>query len=241
MPSSYAAAANAQTQQAYAKKTADMIPLLEQQAFDRFNTNREFDYRDYLNEFNFRREDTQLRNQDMWRNKEYKDSRDDLAYDREFTREQFDYEKFINDRSREDNLSQLDIDNKYRQSRFDWDIDTDLRDYNRNVFTQDRAYNYDEEQDRISREDKEKQFNHERYQKDLEANYPNTVMGQLEARTNEAQEAEIQNNIRAAVSSALQAPNAAQWLKENAAYLSDNEYTQVIKILKDYGTISKQQ
>ena len=62
MPSSYAAAANAQTQQAYAKKTADMIPVLEQQAFDRFNTNREFDYRDYLNEFNFGREDAQLKN-----------------------------------------------------------------------------------------------------------------------------------------------------------------------------------
>ena len=240
MPSSYAAAANAQTQQAYAKKTADMIPLLEQQAFDRFNTNREFDYRDYLNDFNYQREDTQLRNQDMWRNKEYGDSRDDLAYNREFAREQFDYEKFINDRTREDNLSQLDIDNKYRQSRFDWDVGTDSRDYNRNVFTQDRAYNYNAEQDRLSREDKEKQFNYERYQKDLEANYPNTVMGQLEARTKEAQEADRQNNIRAAISSAMQAPNAAEWLRENAAYLSDEEYASVIKILKDYGTISKQ-
>jgi hypothetical protein len=29
-------------------------------------------------------------------------------------------------------------------------------------------------------------------------------------------------------------------LKENAAYLSDDEYATVIKILKDYGTISKQ-
>ena len=121
MPSSYAAAANAQTQQAYAK--ADMIPVLEQQAFDRFNTNREFDYRDYLNEFNSGREDAQLRNQDMWRNKEYGDSRDDLAYNRDWDREQFDYSKFINDRSREDNLSQLDIDNTYRQSTFDWNKD----------------------------------------------------------------------------------------------------------------------
>ena len=225
MPSSFAAAANAQTQQAYAKKTADMIPLLEQQAFDRFNTNREFDYRDYLNEFNFRRDDTQLRNQDMWRNKEYGDSRDDLAYNRDFEREQFDYRKLLDE-----------TDNVYRQSRFDWEKDTDVRDYSRNVFTQDRAYNYNEEQDKLLRKDKK----WDNYFDALEDNYPNSVLGQLEAREAEAQEAERQNNIRAAISSALQAPNPAEWLKENAAYMSDDEYSTVIKILKDYGTISKQ-
>ena len=97
-------------------------------------------------------------------------------------------------------------------------------------------FEYDKQQDALAREDSK----WDRYFDAVEKNYPNTVMGQLEAREAEAREIERQNNIRAAVSSALQAPNAAEWLKENAAYLSDDEYAAVIKILKDYGTISKQ-
>jgi hypothetical protein len=201
-----------------------------------------------LNDFNYQREDAQLRNQDMWRNKEYGDSRDDLAYNREVAKKQFDYEKFLNEQNRGDRLSQLDIDNKYRQSRFDWDINTDARDYDRNVFTQDRAYNYNEEQDRLSREDRERQFKYERYQKDLEANYPNTVMGQLEERKRQELEERTKNeetqkmyDIQSWISSALtvKSKDLGVWLSENAMKMTNEEYQAVIKALKDYGDLDR--
>ena len=94
--------------------------------------------------------------------------------------------------------------------------------------------------DELARQDREEQVNLKKYQQDLDVNYPNTVMGQLDERTRQAQEEEKTNNIRAVVSSALQSPNPAEWLKQNAMYLNEDEYASVIKILKDYGTISFQ-
>lgn len=299
MPSSYAAAANAQAQQAYAKKTADMIPVLEGQAYDRYSNDRNFSYQDYLNDRsleydkfyndkNFTYQDY-LNNRNLaytehqskygydrdnalsqynadWQNVNYADARNDLAYDRQYQQDVFDYQKFLDERNRGDMLIQRDIDNTYRQDTFDWNKSTDDRNYNRDVLESDRNYNYnagqdairnsiswanqglsrdrfeyDKMQDELTRQERKKTAQDERRSKDFEINYPNTVIGQLEQRTAEAKEAERQNNIRAAVSSALQAPNAAEWLRENAAYLSDDEYASVIKILKDYGTISKQQ
>lgn len=250
MPSSFAAAANAQAQQAYAKKTADMIPVLEQNAYNRYLGERNFSYQDYLNQYNADVDRAKSMYDADWRstNFNYQDylnkynadvDRARAAYDSEIGQRDFNYQNYLNK-----------LDNDYRQSEFDWRKDIDARDFNymteqdaiRNSISwanhglSKEKFEYDKQQDALAREDSK----WDRYFDAVEENYPNTVMGQLEAREAEAREIERQNNIRAAVSSALQAPNAAEWLKENAAYLTDDEYAAVIKILKDYGTISKQ-
>lgn len=250
MPSSFAAAANAQAQQAYAKKTADMIPVLEQNAYNRYLGERNFSYQDYLNQYNADVDRAKSMYDADWRstNFNYQDylnqynadvDRARAAYDSEIGQRDFNYQNYLNK-----------LDSDYRQSEFDWRKDIDVRDFNymtkqdaiRNSISwanhglSKEKFEYDKQQDALAREDSK----WDRYFDAVEDNYPNTVMGQLEAREAEAQEIERQNNIRAAVSSALQAPNAAEWLKENAAYLSDDEYATVIKILKDYRTISKQ-
>lgn len=250
MPSSFAAAANAQAQQAYAKKTADMIPVLEQNAYNRYLGERNFSYQDYLNQYNADVDRAKSMYDADWRstNFNYQDylnqynadvDRARAAYDSEIGQRDFNYQNYLNK-----------LDSDYRQSEFDWRKDIDVRDFNygagqdaiRNSISwanhglSKEKFEYDKQQDALAREDSK----WDRYFDAVEDNYPNTVMGQLEAREAEAQEIERQNNIRAAVSSALQAPNASEWLKENAAYLSDDEYATVIKILKDYGTISKQ-
>ena len=250
MPSSFAAAANAQAQQAYAKKTADMIPVLEQNAYNRYLGERNFSYQDYLNQYNAEVDRAKSMYDADWRstNFNYQDylnkynadvDRARAAYDSEIGQRDFNYQNYLNK-----------LDNDYRQSEFDWRKDIDARDFNymtkqdaiRNSISwanhglSKEKFEYDKQQDALAREDSK----WDRYFDAVEDNYPNTVMGQLEAREAEAREIERQNNIRAAVSSALQAPNAAEWLKENAAYLTDDEYAAVIKILKDYGTISKQ-
>ena len=250
MPSSFAAAANAQAQQAYAKKTADMIPVLEQNAYNRYLGERNFSYQDYLNQYNAEVDRAKSMYDADWRstNFNYQDylnkynadvDRARAAYDSEIGQRDFNYQNYLNK-----------LDSDYRQSEFDWRKDIDVRDFNymtkqdaiRNSISwanhglSKEKFEYDKQQDALAREDSK----WDRYFDAVEDNYPNTVMGQLEAREAEAREIERQNNIRAAVSSALQAPNAAEWLKENAAYLTDDEYAAVIKILKDYGTISKQ-
>lgn len=250
MPSSFAAAANAQAQQAYAKKTADMIPVLEQNAYNRYLGERNFSYQDYLNQYNAEVDRAKSMYDADWRstNFNYQDylnkynadvDRARAAYDSEIGQRDFNYQNYLNK-----------LDNDYRQSEFDWRKDIDVRDFNymtkqdaiRNSISwanhglSREKFEYDKQQDALAQEGSK----WDRYFDAVEDNYPNTVMGQLEAREAEAQEIERQNNIRAAVSSALQAPNASEWLKENAAYLSDDEYATVIKILKDYGTISKQ-
>lgn len=250
MPSSFAVAANAQAQQAYAKKTADMIPVLEQNAYNRYLGERNFSYQDYLNQYNAEVDRAKSMYDADWRstNFNYQDylnkynadvDRARAAYDSEIGQRDFNYQNYLNK-----------LDNDYRQSEFDWRKDIDARDFNymtkqdaiRNSISwanhglSKEKFEYDKQQDALAREDSK----WDRYFDAVEKNYPNTVMGQLEAREAEAREIERQNNIRAAVSSALQAPNAAEWLKENAAYLTDDEYAAVIKILKDYGTISKQ-
>jgi hypothetical protein len=250
MPSSFAVAANAQAQQAYAKKTADMIPVLEQNAYNRYLGERNFSYQDYLNQYNAEVDRAKSMYDADWRstNFNYQDylnkynadvDRARAAYDSEIGQRDFNYQNYLNK-----------LDNDYRQSEFDWRKDIDVRDFNymtkqdaiRNSISwanhglSKEKFEYDKQQDALAREGSK----WDRYFNAVEDNYPNTVMGQLEAREAEAQEIERQNNIRAAVSSALQAPNAAEWLKENAAYLTDDEYAAVIKILKDYGTISKQ-
>lgn len=250
MPSSFAAAANAQAQQAYAKKTADMIPVLEQNAYNRYLGERNFSYQDYLNQYNAEVDRAKSMYDADWRstNFNYQDylnkynadvDRARAAYDSEIGQRDFNYQNYLNK-----------LDNDYRQSEFDWRKDIDVRDFNymtkqdaiRNSISwanhglSKEKFEYDKQQDALAQEGSK----WDRYFDAVEDNYPNTVMGQLEAREAEAQEIERQNNIRAIVSSALQAPNASEWLKENAAYLSDDEYATVIKILKDYGTISKQ-
>lgn len=250
MPSSFAAAANAQAQQAYAKKTADMIPVLEQNAYNRYLGERNFSYQDYLNQYNADVDRAKSMYDADWRstNFNYQDylnkynadvDRARAAYDSEIGQRDFNYQNYLNK-----------LDNDYRQSEFDWRKDIDARDFNymtkqdairnsiswANYGLSKEKFEYDKQQDALAREDSK----WDRYFDAVEKNYPNTVMGKFEAREAEAREIEKQNNIRAAVSSALQAPNAAEWLKENAAYLTDDEYAAVIKILKDYGTISKQ-
>lgn len=250
MPSSFAAAANAQAQQAYAKKTADMIPVLEQNAYNRYLGERNFSYQDYLNQYNADVDRAKSMYDADWRstNFNYQDylnkynadvDRARAAYDSEIGQRDFNYQNYLNK-----------LDSDYRQSEFDWRKDIDVRDFNygaeqdaiRNSISwanhglSREKFEYDKQQDALAQEGSK----WDRYFDAVEDNYPNTVMGQLEAREAEAQEIERQNNIRAIVSSALQAPNASEWLKENAAYLSDDEYATVIKILKDYGTISKQ-
>lgn len=250
MPSSFAAAANAQAQQAYAKKTADMIPVLEQNAYNRYLGERNFSYQDYLNQYNAEVDRAKSMYDADWRstNFNYQDylnrynadvDRARAAYDSEIGQRDFNYQNYLNK-----------LDSDYRQSEFDWRKDIDVRDFNygaeqdaiRNSISwanhglSREKFEYDKQQDALAQEGSK----WDRYFDAVEDNYPNTVMGQLEAREAEAQEIERQNNIRAIVSSALQAPNASEWLKENAAYLSDDEYATVIKILKDYGTISKQ-
>ena len=250
MPSSFAVAANAQAQQAYAKKTADMIPVLEQNAYNRYLGERNFSYQDYLNQYNADVDRAKSMYDADWRstNFNYQDylnkynadvDRARAAYDSEIGQRDFNYQNYLNK-----------LDNDYRQSEFDWRKDIDARDFNymtkqdaiRNSISwanhglSKEKFEYDKQQDALAREDSK----WDRYFDAVEDNYPNTVMGKFEAREAEAREIERQNNIRAAVSSALQAPNAAEWLKENAAYLTDDEYAAVIKILKDYGTISKQ-
>lgn len=250
MPSSFAVAANAQAQQAYAKKTADMIPVLEQNAYNRYLGERNFSYQDYLNQYNADVDRAKSMYDADWRstNFNYQDylnkynadvDRARAAYDSEIGQRDFNYQNYLNK-----------LDSDYRQSEFDWRKDIDARDFNymtkqdairnslswANYGLSKEKFEYDKQQDALAREDSK----WDRYFDAVEKNYPNTVMGQLEAREAEAREIERQNNIRAAVSSALQAPNAAEWLKENAAYLTDDEYAAVIKILKDYGTISKQ-
>jgi len=250
MPSSFAVAANAQAQQAYAKKTADMIPILEQNAYNRYLGERNFSYQDYLNQYNAEVDRAKSMYDADWRstNFNYQDylnkynadvDRARAAYDSEIGQRDFNYQNYLNK-----------LDNDYRQREFDWRKDIDVRDFNyraeqdairnsiswANYGLSKEKFEYDKQQDALAREDSK----WDRYFNAVEKNYPNTVMGQLEAREAEAQEIERQNNIRAAVISALQAPNAAEWLKENAAYLTDDEYAAVIKILKDYGTISKQ-
>ena len=250
MPSSFAAAANAQAQQAYAKKTADMIPVLEQNAYNRYSGERNFSYQDYMNQYNADVDRAKSMYDADWQstNFNYQDylnqynagvDKTRAAYDSEIGQRDFNYQNYLNK-----------SDSDYRQSEFDWRKDIDVRDFNygagqdaiRNSISwanhnlSQSKFDYGKEQDELAQEGSK----WDRYFDAIEDNYPNSVMGQLEAKEAEAQEAERQNNIRAAVSSALQAPNAAEWLKENAAYLSDDEYASVIKILKDYGTISKQ-
>jgi hypothetical protein len=256
MPSSFAAAANAQAQQAYAKKTADMIPVLEQNAYNRYLGERNFSYQDYLNQYNAEVDRAKSMYDADWRstNFNYQDylnkynadvDRARAAYDSEIGQRDFNYQNYLNK-----------LDNDYRQSEFDWRKDIDVRDFNymtkqdairnsiswANYGLSREKFEYDKQQDELARQYEES----ERLKQDIINSpeiYPNTPYGQekyIADKKAEAREIERQNNIRAAVSSALQAPNAAEWLKENAAYLTDDEYAAVIKILKDYGTISKQ-
>ena len=306
MPSSYAAAANAQAQQAYAKKTADMIPILEDKAYNRYANERGFAYGQYSDDRNFNYQDY-LGDRDLAHNEHQNDyqagygkaldlygadynstidkynadySKSSDMYNADWQNVNFNYQDNLNkynadvDRTKStynSEIGQRDFnyqnylnqeDNRYREDTFDWQKGIDERNYNRDVLESDRNYNYnsgqdairnsiswanqglskdkfeyDKTQDELARQDTKR----EKYQQDSDVNYPNTVMGQLEERTRQAQEEEKANNIRAVVSSALQSPNPAEWLKQNAMYLNEDEYASVIKILKDYGSISKQQ
>ncbi len=244
MASSYANAANSQMQQAYAKKTADMVPVLEQQAYDKYFNERNFDYQSYLknrdtdfqehmNKYSYDRDDALQAYQDMWKNREYKDSRSDLAYDRTKYQEKFDYQKYFDDLNRKDTLSQRDIDNKYRQSAFDYGKQTDTRDYNykagqdaiRNSLARDdnaRAwsqFSYSKGQDAIQNNLNWQKFNYDKMMSDLKWKKENQV--------------EDDSTIRTILSSAFSAADPSAWLRENAPYMSKDEYGRVKDALKD--------
>ena len=130
MPSSFAAAANAQAQQAYAKKTADMIPVLEQNAYNRYLGERNFSYQDYLNQYNADVDRAKSMYDADWRstNFNYQDylnkynadvDRARAAYDSEIGQRDFNYQNYLNK-----------LDSDYRQSEFDWRKDIDARDFN---------------------------------------------------------------------------------------------------------------
>lgn len=240
MPSSYAAAANAQAQQAYAKKTADIIPELEQNAYGRYSNDRNLAYGEHQNIYNSALTNAQLSNEDQWKNLDYTDSRNDLEYDRGKADEAFDYTKFINEQGRNDNLNQLGIDNTYRQSAFDYGVGQDSKNFNYragqdsigNSLSQ-QKFDYGKTQDELDRQDKTKIMNEERYRANLEANYPNTVMGQLESRDKEQKQAEADSNLKMLMIDAMQAKNPDKWLSEKGPYLTAEEYKIIQGMLKD--------
>ena len=269
MPSSYAAAANSQAQQAYAKKTADMIPVLEGQAYDKysnernfsyqdytndrnleydkFNNDRNFSYQDYLNDrnlgysehqnvYNAELNNAQTMYNDGWQKLNYADSRNDLTYDRGKQQEAFDYEKFLNDQNRGDTLSQRDIDNTYRQGTFDWNVNTDERDYNRNIYTDDRNYNYGVGQDSIRNNISwanqglsQSKFEYDKQQDELSRQDRIDAEQQLKIAAEE--EAQFQKDVSYKISDftaeALKAKSPLEYLRTNAYGLTADEYKQV--------------
>ena len=251
MPSSYAAAANAQTQQAYAKKTADMIPTLEENAYNKYTNERNFDYSDYINDRNLDYSEHQNKyNSDVnnanaeynanaanakdsysanWDTVNYNTSKANTSYDREKTEAATEYQKVLDS-----------IDNKYRQDTFNWNKSTDARDYAHNA-SQDAVqnslakddnsrawaqYNYNKTQDAISNNLNQAKFN---YQKEQDS----------KAAAAKAGTTVDENVVQSAISDAMQSEDSAAWLRENASYLTDGEYNRVIKVLKDYGALSK--
>lgn len=272
IPSSYAAAANAQMKQAYAKKTSDMIPTLQAAAQAQYNTNRNFDYgaysddknfdyADYLNDRNLdyseHQNDYNARSNNAkseydagvnnanayynadWNNINYNDSRGDLAYDRNKDQEQFDYSKLVNEQNRNDTLTQQQVDNTYRDNTFDWTKQTDQRDYNygasqdsiRNSLSSDdnsRAwsqFNYNKQQDELARTD-QKEAEGKEYNQQLREK----IAANKESETNQA----VEFKIKDFVSQALQSGNAKQYLMQNQYGLTNEEYTQILDMLKGY-------
>lgn len=243
MASSYAAAANSQAQQAYAKKTADMIPVLEQNAYSRYSNERELSYQDYLNAYNASVNNAQAEYNAGWDKVNYTDSRNDLAYDRQKAQEAFDYEKFLNEQNRTDTLNQNSIDNAYRQSAFDYSKQTDQRDFNynksqdsiRNSLSADdnarawATYNYNKEQDALARQDK----------KEAEAKEYNQYLRDKIASNKQAEyDKSVQFKISDFVSQALQSGNAQNYLMKNQYGLTVDEYSKVIDMLKGYNALS---
>lgn len=243
MASSYAAAANSQAQQAYAKKTADMIPVLEQNAYGRYADERDLAYQDYLSKYNADLNNAQSEYNAGWDSVNYTDSRNDLAYDRNKDQEAFDYEKYLNEQNRTDTLNQNSIDNAYRQNTFDYSKQTDERDFNydksqdsiRNSLSADdnarawASYNYNKEQDALTRQDK----------KDAEAKEYNQYLRDKIASNKQAEYDEsVQYKISDFVSQALQSGNAKNYLMKNQYGLTNDEYDRVVKMLKDYDGLS---
>lgn len=282
MASSFAAAANAQAQQAYAKKTADMIPVLEGQAYDRYSNDRNFSYQDYLNDrsleydkfyndknfsyqdylndrnlaytdhqnkYGYDRDNAQASYNADWQNINYTDSRNDLAYDRQYQQAVFDYEKFLNEQNRGDKLAQNEIDNKYRQDAFDWNVSTDERDYkygagqdairnsiswaNHNLSQQSEnrqkeQFEYNKTQDELARA----------AEKEAEGKAYNQYLREKIAQ-NEANKAaqEEEENIRLWIADASKAKKPSQWLNENVAYMTASEREKVISYMKSIGLL----
>lgn len=286
MASSFAAAANAQAQQAYAKKTADMIPVLEGQAYDRYSNDRNFSYQDYLNDrsleydkfyndknfsyqdylndrnlaytdhqnkYGYDRDNAQASYNADWQNINYTDSRNDLAYDRQYQQAVFDYEKFLNEQNRGDKLAQNEIDNKYRQDAFDWNVSTDERDYkygagqdairnsiswaNHNLSQQSEnrqkeQFEYNKTQDELSRA----------AEKEAEGKAYNQYLREKIAANEEAKrQQQSEETIKLAVADALKAADSGAWLRDNGAYLSTAEYDVVVKRLKDLQALTPKQ
>jgi hypothetical protein len=224
IPSSYAAAANAQTQQAYAQKAADIVPILEQQAYDRYNTEKAFDYQDYLNKLNYDAQNAEAKYNAMWQDKQYGDTMAQQSLDNDYRLAQFEYDKYLND-----------LDEAYRQQTFDWNKQVDQRNYDygvsqdsiQNALSWDdnkrlwEQFNYTKQQNELSKEEQEKQAQQE----------------QETAQQQAQQEQEQTETIRLAIADALKSADPLEWLRTKGAYLTSAEYDAVIERLKDLNVL----
>ncbi len=238
IPSSYATAANAQTQQAYAQKTADIIPVLEQNAYNRYQNERDFNYVDYINKY--------------MNDVNYATAK----YDSMIGLRDFDYKTYFDNQNQSNwekefglKERQTDFDMDYKNKAFEWDKDTWNQEFSYEKYLKDRNYqldrdkfNYGVTQDALNRADQEKQRDYERNQANLAANYPSTVMGQLESRDQKeaqlkAEDKEMQKmyDVQAWISRTLGDKNPNMYLSENAYRMTDEEFQTVLKVLKEYG------
>ncbi len=239
IPSSYAAAANSQAQQAYAKKTADIIPTLEQNAYNRYANDRELAYNDYQNVYNaaFNNATTQYK-ADL-DNVNYIDSRNDLSYDRTQQDAATAYAKYWDELTRQDDLKQQGIDNTYRQNTFDWTKQTDARDFSYNQ-GQDAIQNSLARDDNarawaqyaLSKDDNARQWEQFEYNKTQDA------LAKEEAAKEEPQYAK-NDLVVMSLEDAMLAPDKRIWLDQNMIALNKSGiYKDVKDMLKIKGYIT---
>lgn len=241
MPSSFAAAANAQAQQAYAKKTADIIPVLEQNAYNRYLGERNFNYQDYMNQHNADVDRAKSMYDADWQstNFNYQDylnqynagvDRTRAAYDSEIGQRDFNYQNYLNK-----------LDSDYRQSEFDWRKDIDVRDFNygagqdaiRNSISwanhnlSQSKFDYGKEQDELARQYEES----ERLKQDIINSpevYPNTPYGQEKYIADKEANALEDGIIRDFIAEAFKAEDTNRYLGENLKDLSPSQAEAVV-------------
>lgn len=187
LTSSYAAAANAQAQQAYAKKTSDMIPVLQANAQAQYNVDRSFDYgkyaddrsfdyTSYLNDRNLNYSDyvknydskvanAKMLNENEWDSLNYNTDRADVAYNRDIDTQQTAYDRATEKARAQALAEQQKFENQYKLDSFDWTKQTDNRDYSYkagqdsldNAY-RNKTYNYGVSQDSLDNAYRDKQY-----------------------------------------------------------------------------------